>query len=129
MTSRRSLHLTTLLVSVLCLSFSSQGLAVDCSLPETQLGTSSGDAFNITTTSFTSAEIQTAASYWSSCSGYGSEMPTFQAGGSGGIPVTIMKVVGNSTDPSGACGVTSITPRNQTGRERMTETPASHLPT
>jgi hypothetical protein len=114
MTSKGKFHQATLLAVPLCLFFVPQAMAVDCSLPDTNFGVSPGDVFNITATSFTSADIQTSAGYWSSCSGYGSEIPTFQIGGSGGIPVTIIKVVGNSTARDGSCGVSAITPQNRT---------------
>lgn len=78
--------------------------AVDCSTPSTTSGTSQGNVFTITTTGFTSSEVQTATTYWG-CPGYSGEIPTFQVGGSGGIPVLIVKKVGNSTTAGGGCGL------------------------
>ncbi|HET9227784.1 MAG TPA: hypothetical protein VFR31_14010, partial [Thermoanaerobaculia bacterium] len=68
--------------------------------------TSPGSLFTISTVGFTSSEVNTAIGYWSACSEYGGEFPQMQIGGSGGVPITIIKRTGNSTTNSGGCGVT-----------------------
>lgn len=79
--------------------------AVDCSVPSALVGSSSSGAhFTITHAGFTVSDIQTAISYWSGCVGYASEIPSFQIGGSGGVPVSIVKIVGLSQSPEGGCG-------------------------
>jgi hypothetical protein len=79
-------------------------LAVDCSLPNNNFGISDGTTFNLSMSGFTSTDIQTAAGYWG-CPGYSSYIPSFQVGGSGGIPVTVVRKAGNSTAPKGGCGL------------------------
>lgn len=83
--------------------FAGSSMAADCSVQTTDFATSFGNTFSITASGFTNSEIQTATSYWS-CPGYSGEIPTFQIGGSGGIPVSITKRVGNSTSQNGGCG-------------------------
>lgn len=78
-------------------------IAADCSVQTTDFATSFGNKFNVVTSGFTNAEIQAAASYWT-CPGYSGEIPTFQIGGSGEIPVSVTKRVGNSTSQNGGCG-------------------------
>lgn len=86
----------------LCL-FARPAVAADCSVQTTDFAASFGNVFNVTTSGFTNAEIQSAAGYWS-CPGYSGEIPTFQIGGSGGVPVSVIKRVGNSTSQNGGCG-------------------------
>lgn len=108
MTGRRSAPAISI-VSTLAILCSAETLAaVDCSNPDTRFGLSLGNAFNISMAGFTNSEIQTAISYWSSCSGYGTDIPTLQIGGTGGVPVAIQKVAGNSTSPEGGCGRTLL---------------------
>jgi hypothetical protein len=78
--------------------------ADDCSQPNTD-GISSGDQLNIS--GIDSSTITTAIGYWSGgCPGYGTSFPSMTAGGSGGIPVTIIHHSGTSTLTSGSCGRT-----------------------
>ncbi|HWM91862.1 MAG TPA: hypothetical protein VN493_13940 [Thermoanaerobaculia bacterium] len=99
--------------TLLHLTFSANVLAqVDCSQPDNRFGISQGSAFTITTAGFTETEINTAIGYWSDCPAYGSEIPAFQLGGSGGIPVTITKMAGNSQALDGSCGESSLQPSN-----------------
>lgn len=88
------------------LAISGQPLqAVDCSKPSALVGDLSiGSYFTISYAGFSSSDIQNAIGYWSSCTGYGSEMPSFELGGSGGVPVSIAKVVGRSQSTEGGCG-------------------------
>jgi hypothetical protein len=86
--------------------------AVDCSVPTPGVGTSQGTVFNITTSGFTSSDIQTAAGYWN-CPGLSADIPSFQFGGSGGVPVLIVMRSGNSTAAGGGCG--RYTPDNVNG--------------
>jgi hypothetical protein len=93
-----------LTAAFLTAAFSARALlAVDCSVPMTSVGTSLGDAFNITMSGFTSSDIQTAAGYWN-CPGYSAYIPSFQVGGSGGVPVLVVRISGRSTTPGGGCG-------------------------
>jgi hypothetical protein len=78
-------------------------MAADCSVQTTDFQTQPGNDFNVTMSGFTSADIQTAANYWS-CPGYSGEIPGFQIGGSGGIPVLVVKNVGRSNAVDGGCG-------------------------
>ena len=78
-------------------------IAVDCSVGDTRFGTSLGNVFNLTVAGFSSSEIQTSVGYWG-CSGFSGEIPSFQVGGSGGVPVTVVRVAGNSTARDGGCG-------------------------
>ncbi len=87
---------------VLCV-FARPLVAADCSVPTTDFNVSGANAFNVTMSGFTNADIQAAANYWS-CPGYSGEIPTFQIGGTGGIPVHVVKRVGNSSAQNGACG-------------------------
>jgi hypothetical protein len=61
---------------------------------------------------FSSFDVQTAIDYWSGCSGYGPDIPTLEFGGSGNIPLNIVKVVGNSTVQGGGCGSNSLSRSN-----------------
>lgn len=93
-----------LITAVLNLCFFVRPLvAADCSVQTTDFGSSFGNTFNVTTSGFTNAEIQAAANYWS-CPGYSGEIPTFQIGGSGGIPVSVVKRTGRSNTQNGGCG-------------------------
>ena len=96
-----------LITTLILAAFSGRPLlAVDCSVPNPLLSQSPGSLITISTVGFTSSEINTAVSYWSACPEYGGEFPQFQIGGSGGVPVTVIKRSGNSTTASGGCGVT-----------------------
>jgi hypothetical protein len=105
MTKRAQLRQPLLLAAMVATAFSRNLAATDCSLADTRFATSYGDVFSLTYTGFTSAEIQTSVNYWS-CTGYSDHIPTFQLGGSSGVPVSIVKVEGNSTAPGGGCGRT-----------------------
>lgn len=96
----------------MCL-FVPTAVAVDCSVSDNRYGISPGNTFTLSVGGFTNAEVQTAIGYWSGCSGYGSEIPNFQIGGSGGIPVTIAKLSGNSNSAEGTCGETRLDPVGQ----------------
>lgn len=78
--------------------------AADCSVSDPNLVTSPGNVITITTVGFTNSEINTAIGYWSGCTEYGDEFPGMQIGGSGGVPVTVQKIVGRSTTQGGGCG-------------------------
>ena len=91
-------------VTLVVALFAHKVYAVDCSTATGTFGTSSGDAFNITFSGFSSSDIQTAAAYWN-CPGYSADIPSFQVGGSGGVPVTVVHLSGNSTAPLGGCGL------------------------
>ncbi|HYU32421.1 MAG TPA: hypothetical protein VEW48_09670 [Thermoanaerobaculia bacterium] len=114
MTHRIRFHQAVLLSAMIFMAFSRSSAAVDCSVADSRFATSFGNTFNITSTGFAATEIQTSANYWS-CAGYSNEIPTFQLGGTGGIPVTITKVEGNSTSPEGGCGRTTY-PGTTVGR-------------
>jgi hypothetical protein len=76
----------------------------DCSQPAGAT-VSPGDTINISATSAASPYVSPAIDYWSGCSGYGTQFPQFQAGGTGGVPVTVVLRSGNSTCPTGGgCG-------------------------
>lgn len=101
----RKLPVAGFWTTLCCAPFSTQTLlAVDCSTPTPGLSVSQASTFNITTAGFTDAEVQTAIGYWSSCGGYGAEIPTFQIRGSGGIPVTVVKISGNAPPDVEGCG-------------------------
>lgn len=78
--------------------------AQDCSIPLSDFPGAYGSSFNVTASGFTAAELQTSIGYWSACSGYGTDFPVFQIGGSGGIPIVIERVEGRSTASRGGCG-------------------------
>lgn len=82
--------------------------AVDCSVQDTRLAFQSGSAFNITMSGFSSFDVQTSIDYWSGCPGYGPYIPPFEFGGSDGLPVSIVRVSGNSTSLGGGCGETAL---------------------
>lgn len=104
---RKYLPVTVFLLVILDIVFFVQaGLAADCSISDPRYTTSPGSAINITTVGFSGgSEVQTAIGYWSGCQGYGDSIPTFQVGGSGGVPITIRKIVGRSNTPGGGCGI------------------------
>jgi hypothetical protein len=77
--------------------------AVDCSVPTPGLSVSLGSIFNLNVSGFISSDVTTAINYWS-CPGYGSKIPSFQIGGSGGIPVLVAKIVGNAPPDLAGCG-------------------------
>ncbi|HSS77492.1 MAG TPA: hypothetical protein VLV54_12195 [Thermoanaerobaculia bacterium] len=90
---------------ILAIAFSAQRMfATDCSVPINSFGISLVNAFDITASGFTSSDIQAAASYWA-CPGRTGFIPTFQVGGSGNIPVSVVRIVGRSTAPRGGCGL------------------------
>lgn len=94
-----------LIAAAMSISLCAQILvAVDCSVPDNRYGTSLGNVFTLTVGGFSDSEVQTAINYWSGCPGYGGEIPSFRIGGSGGVPVTVVKVNGNSTSSDGSCG-------------------------
>lgn len=95
-------------VAIVFLSISTIGpsrslLAVDCSIPKPGLGVASGNVFTLNVGGFTPAEVQTAIDYWR-CPGYSGEIPTFQIGGPGGVPVLVGKIVGNAPGNAEGCG-------------------------
>ena len=77
-----------------------------CAPDNLDISVSSAEALNISSATFSASELQSAASYWSGCSGYGSKMPTLQVGGSGGIPVNVSRMAGSS--PTGRCGIAHV---------------------
>lgn len=78
-------------------------LAADCAIAKPGLGVSQGNFFNLSLSGFTSSEATTAINYWG-CPGYSGEIPTFQIGGSGGVPVLVAKRVGNAPSHAEGCG-------------------------
>lgn len=80
--------------------------AQSCSIPSNFTNISMGDTVNLTLQGFTAADVQTAANYWA-CPAYDQELPTFHVGGSGGVPVSVTKITGNSTTQGGGCGLTT----------------------
>jgi hypothetical protein len=104
MTPRHELCAPTLFAAVWAVTlFSGPLLAIDCSLASNSFGASPGSSFNITVAGFTNSDIQTAAAYWG-CPGFSGLFPTFQIGGSGGVPVIVVRRSGNSTAAGGGCG-------------------------
>jgi hypothetical protein len=97
-----------LVAMIMTLSLGRPSLAVDCSTADSRLAAQQGSTFNIALNGFSSSDVQTAINYWSGCSGYGADIPTLEIGGSGNIPVTVVKVEGNSTVQGGGCGGTSL---------------------
>jgi hypothetical protein len=77
--------------------------AIDCSIKKPGFPPSNANLFTLSTSAFTASELQTAAGYWS-CPSYLDEVPVIQVGGSGGVPVSILKIDANSP---GSCGLTS----------------------
>lgn len=102
----------SLLMTAALLDPSPSSGTTDCSPPDNRFGLSQGNALNLFFAGFTNSEIGTAIGYWTGCTEYGTEFPSLQLGGSGGIPVTIQKVSGNSTSPTGACGFTQLDAAN-----------------
>ncbi len=96
------------LTGLVALPYGEELLAQDCSTRDTRLLDQQGAAFNLTYSGFSSFDIQTAIDYWSGCSGYGPEFPTLEFGGSGNVPVNVVRVSGNSTTQGGGCGGISI---------------------
>jgi hypothetical protein len=80
-------------------------VAVDCSVAKPGFPPSNGNIFNLTATEFSTSELQSAIGDWG-CSAYLDDIPTFQIGGSGGVPVSVVKIDGNSTSATGSCGQT-----------------------
>lgn len=78
--------------------------AVDCSVSRPGLILSPGSHFAVTAVGFSSTDLNTAFGYWSACPEYGSEFPQFQLGGSGGIPIAVIRIAGKSTASGGGCG-------------------------
>jgi hypothetical protein len=102
------LSTAALIVEALSLCFFIRPLAAaDCSVQTTDFSPSWTNVFNITASGFTNTEIQAAANYWA-CPGYSGMIPSFQIGGTGGIPVSVVKRVGNSTTQSGSCGIGTL---------------------
>ena len=102
------------LALTLCLLGLGPLIAQDCSVPDTRLSTSSGAAFNLTATGFSLSDLETGIDYWSGCSGYGTDIPLLQMGGSGGVPISVTSVTGRSTGGGGGCGESRID--NSSGR-------------
>lgn len=109
----RLLFETLLLLGVLLGAIPKPTWAVDCSTQRTGAGFSTASTMNLTSSNFTTAELQAAADYWSGCAGYGTEIPSFQIGGSGGIPITVTRVNGVSQSSTGGCGEATITSNAQ----------------
>lgn len=72
-----------------------------CAPDNSEIAVSNGSVFNISSSNFSASDLNTAISYWSGC-GSGSDAPSMQLGGSGGIPVSVTLVAGSS--PTGRCG-------------------------
>lgn len=105
MRSGRQIHTTFLLTAILTTSLSERRLhAVDCSTPLPGLNVSQGSVFNLIAGGFTNSELQTAINYWG-CPSYSQEIPAFQIGGSGGVPVQVAKIVGNAPAQAEGCGL------------------------
>lgn len=98
-----------LLVASISIAISDQALfAMDCSVASSEWGLSPGSFFELSFAGFTRAEVDTAIGYWSGCAGYGSEIPDFTIGYSGGVPVSVIKKVGRSDSPlaeGSGCGL------------------------
>lgn len=72
-----------------------------CAPDNPDIAISTSSAFNITSSTFSPSELGTAVAYWSGCGG-GTDSPSLQVGGSGGVPVSVTRVAGSS--PTGRCG-------------------------
>lgn len=72
-----------------------------CAPDNPEIAVSNGSVFNITSSNFSASDLGTAISYWGGC-GAGTDAPSMQVGGSGGIPVNVTLVAGSS--PTGRCG-------------------------
>jgi hypothetical protein len=108
MSAKSQLPAAAFLAVIMILFLGQPLVAVDCSTADSRLLGQQGSAFNITLDGFSSFDVQTAINYWSGCSGYGFEIPTLEFGGSGNVPVRIVRVAGNSTVQGGGCGGTSL---------------------
>lgn len=98
-----------LLSGALLSAISRPAWAVDCSTQREGAGFSTASTLHLISSDFTPTELQTAVGYWSGCVGYGTEIPSFQIGGSGGIPITVNRVDSVSQSSSGGCGEATIT--------------------
>lgn len=104
MSSRRQLPRAALWAAIFGMSLAVRPLlAVDCSTPTPGLSVSQGNIFNLTVSGFTEFEVAEARDYWK-CPGYEGEIPTFQTNGPGGVPVLVVKVVGNAPQNAEGCG-------------------------
>lgn len=111
MTSRsRRIPVVFLVALGLALEARSLG-AVDCSVAKPGFPPSNASLFTLSGPGLTTTELQNAIGYWS-CPAYLDEVPTMQIGGSGGVPVNIVKINGNSDNPNGSCGFASPHPVN-----------------
>ena len=81
--------------------------ATDCSQPYGNTGVSGGNIIRLDATGSALSYVEPAIDYWSDCPGYETEIPSFQIGGSGGIPVLVVLNSGNSSCPDGSCGCIS----------------------
>lgn len=76
-----------------------------CAPDNPDIAVSNGSVLNLTSTNFSASELSTAIAYWSGC-GSGTDTPSMQVGGSGGLPVSITRLAGAS--PTGRCGHSEI---------------------
>lgn len=76
-----------------------------CAPDNPEIAVSNGSVFNITSSNLSTSDLSTAISYWSGCGG-GTDSPSMQVGGGGGIPVSVTLVAGSS--PTGRCGRADI---------------------
>jgi hypothetical protein len=76
-------------------------------VPDTRFTTSSGSAFSLSAEGFSLSELETGMDYWSSCPGYGTDIPLFQRSG-GDVPISITRIDGRSPATVGGCGLSSI---------------------
>lgn len=76
-----------------------------CAPDNPDIAVSNGSVFNISSSNLSASELGTAIGYWSGCGG-GTDTPSMQVGGSGGIPVSVTLVAGSS--PTGRCGRANV---------------------
>lgn len=81
--------------------------ATDCSQADQRFSISQGSVFNLSSSTFTSAELETSIDYWDGCAFYGEKLPSMTVGGSGGISVSVTKI--NAQSP-GSCGLSQVYP-------------------
>lgn len=112
MTSRSQIPAATLWIVSMSFYSLHPLFPADCSMQDTRLALQSGNSFGITMNGFSSFDVQTAIDYWSGCPGYGSDMPLLNFGGSGGIPLSIERIAGNSSAQGGGCGSSSLSRTN-----------------
>lgn len=84
-----------------------------CAPDNASIAVSNSSVFNITSSTFSTSDLSTATSYWSGC-GAGTDIPSMQVGGTGGVPVNVILMAGSS--PAGRCGVAEVQVGATSGR-------------